>query len=165
MTTFEKITDLLKSHQVAFDIIEHPAEGRTDIISEIRGNHLQQAAKAMVLQVINGSALLQYVLAIVPGDSKVNFKGVARLMGGKKSSFAPSEVAQELTQCQMGAVPPFSFNDALVLRVDERLCRVGRLYFNAGELDKSISLSVDDYFRVVGRHCIGEIALSVSANE
>ncbi|HHL2498355.1 TPA: YbaK/EbsC family protein [Yersinia enterocolitica] len=165
MTTFEKITDLLKMHQVVFDIIEHPAEGRSDAISKIRGNDLQQAAKAMVLQVLNGSGQLQYVLCIVPGDSKVNFKGVARLMGGKKSSFAPPEMAQELTQCQMGAVPPFSFNEALALRVDERLCRVGKLYFNAGELDKSISLSVDDYFRVVGRHCIGEIAVPVMVNE
>ncbi|EPC4489308.1 YbaK/EbsC family protein [Serratia liquefaciens] len=164
MTIFEKVTNLLNTYQIAFDIIGHPAEGRADVVSKIRGNHLQQAAKAMVLQVLNGTDKPQYVLAIVPGDSKVNFKGVAQLMGGEKSSLAPPEVAQELTHCQMGAVPPFSFNDELVLRVDKRLCGVDKLYFNAGELDRSISLSVDDYFNVVGRHCISEIATPMIAN-
>jgi len=163
MIIFNKINELLIYQQVDFDIIEHEAEGCTDIISKIRGNSLQQAAKAMVLQVQNGTEQLQYVLAIVPGDSKVNFKSIARLMGGKKSTFAPPEVAQKLTECQMGAVPPFSFNDKLTLCVDERLCSVGRLYFNAGELNKSISLNADDYFKVVGRHCIAEIATPMIA--
>ncbi|MBJ8678592.1 YbaK/prolyl-tRNA synthetase associated domain-containing protein [Citrobacter freundii] len=158
MTTFEKIISLLNTHQVEFNLIEHSAEGRTDIISEMRGNLLQQAAKAMVLQVFNGSEKTNYVLAIVPGNCRVDFKKVAILAGGKKSSFAPPEIAHELTQCQMGAIPPFSFDDRLTLRIDERLCHVGKLYFNAGELDKSISLSVDDYFRMVGRHCISEIS-------
>ncbi len=164
MTTFEKITDLLNSHHVSFELIEHAAEGQTVLISEIRGNELQQAAKAMVLQALNGAAPPKYVLAIVPGDSKVNFKNVARLVGCKKSSFAPPEVAQALTDCQMGAVPPFSFHDELELRVDDRLRNVGKLYFNAGELDKSIALNVEDYFRIVGEQCLGEISTPVIAN-
>lgn len=160
MTTFEKIVNLLNRLQVDFNIIDHPPEGQTDIISKIRGNLLQQAAKAMVLQVADSTGSVQYILAIIPGNCKIDFKKVAMLSGGKKSRFATQEIAHELTQCQMGAIPPFSFDNRLILRVDKQLCHVGRLYFNAGELDKSISLSIDDYFRVVGRHCIGEIAVS-----
>lgn len=164
MTTFEKVINLLNRNQVEFNIIEHAPEGRTDIISKIRGNLLQQAAKAMVLQVFNGSEEPIYVLAIVPGNCRVDFKKVARLTGGKKASFAPQEIAHELTQCQMGAIPPFSFNDRLALHIDEQLCHAGKLYFNAGELDKSISLKVDDYFRVAGRHCVSEIAVPATTS-
>jgi len=164
MTTFTKIVTLLEKHQASFRVIEHPAEGRTDLISAIRGNAPEQAAKAMVLQVIAGAEPARYVLAIVPGDSRVNFKAVAKLMGGKKSSFAPPEVAHQLTECVMGAVPPFSFNPLLTLLVDRRMAKAGTLFFNAGELDKSIALNAEDYFRILGDGQTGEISSPVAAN-
>ena len=164
MNIYNKIVALLSEHQVNFKVIEHLAEGRTEHISIIRGNTPEQAAKAMVLQVISAAKQLSYVLAIVPGDSKVNFKAVAKRIGGKKSSFAPPEVAQSLTQCVMGAVPPFCFDSQLILLVDKRIASVDTLFFNAGELNKSISMDVNDYFRVVGEDCIGEFSTSMMAN-
>lgn len=164
MTTFEKIVALLDRHQASYRVIDHPAEGRTEVISAIRGNAPQQAAKAMVLQVLAGAEPPRYVLAIVPGDSRVNFKAVAKMAGGKKSSFAPPEVAQALTECVMGAVPPFSFDSQLALLVDRRMTEAGTLFFNAGELDKSIALAAEDYFRVVGDSCTAEISTPVAAN-
>lgn len=159
MGTFEKLVALLDEHQVAWRLVEHEPIGQTDLISAIRGNALQQAAKAMVLQVtMPDSTEPRWLLAIVTGDSKINFKATARAIGGKKASFAPPEIAEQLTGCVMGAVPPFSFNDRLMLLVDERITGVGTLWFNAGELDKSISLSVEDYFHVVGNACRAEIA-------
>ncbi|ERK17051.1 MAG: YbaK/EbsC family protein [Pantoea sp.] len=164
MTTYEKLIAQLEQHQANFRVVEHEAIGQTDVISEIRGNELNQAAKAMVLEVtMPEGAESRYLLAIVPGDCKINFKSAARAIGGKKSSFAAPEKAQELTQCVMGAVPPFSFDDRLALRVDTRLRDVGTLWFNAGELERSVALNVDDYFRVVGDECCAEIATPVTA--
>ena len=164
MTTYEKLIAQLEQHQANFRVVEHEAIGQTDVISEIRGNELNQAAKAMVLEVtMPEGAESRYLLAIVPGDCKINFKSAARAIGGKKSSFAAPEKAQELTQCVMGAVPPFSFDDRLALRVDTRLRDVGTLWFNAGELERSVALNVDDYFRVVGNECCAEIATPVTA--
>ena len=165
MTIFEKLVTLLDEKQASFKIIEHPAEGHTEIISAIRGNAPEQAAKAMVLQIITGGKPVRYVLAIIPGDSRVNFKNVANLMGGKKSSFAPREVAQELTNCVMGAVPPFSFDERLPLLIDDRIRNIGTLFFKAGELERSISLNTDDYFRVVGKTFSGEISTSIVTNK
>ncbi|WP_312836846.1 YbaK/EbsC family protein [Pantoea sp.] len=163
MTIFEQLTALLDRHQADYRVVSHEAVGQTDLISAIRGNALQQAAKAMVLEVaMPESATTRYLLAIVPGDCKINFKAAARAIGGKKSSFASAETAQALTRCVMGAVPPFSFDDRLALRVDARLRDVGTLWFNAGELEKSIALSVEDYFRVVG-DCCAEMATPATA--
>ncbi|MBP2195814.1 YbaK/EbsC family protein [Erwiniaceae bacterium L1_54_6] len=164
MTTFEKVITQLEQHQADYRVIEHEAIGQTDVISAIRGNELNQAAKAMVLEVtMPEGAEARYLLAIVPGDCKINFKSAARAIGGKKSSFAAPEKAQELTQCVMGAVPPFSFDDRLALRVDARLRDVGTLWFNAGLLERSVALDVNDYFRVIGDDCCAEIATPVTA--
>nr|WP_310617899.1 YbaK/EbsC family protein [Pantoea cypripedii] len=164
MTTFEKVITQLEQHQADYRVIEHEAIGQTDVISTIRGNELNQAAKAMVLEVtMPEGAEARYLLAIVPGDCKINFKSAARAIGGKKSSFAAPEKAQELTQCVMGAVPPFSFDDRLALRVDARLRNVGTLWFNAGLLERSVALDVNDYFRVIGDDCCAEIATPVTA--
>lgn len=162
MTTFEKLIGLLEHHQADYRVVEHEAVGQTDLISAIRGNALQQAAKAMVLEVtMPEGADVRYLLAIVPGDCKINFKAAARAIGGKKSSFAPAEIAGALTRCVMGAVPPFSFDDRLALCVDTRLHDAGTLWFNAGTLDKSVALAVSDYFRIVG-NCCAEIASPVT---
>jgi len=159
MTTFAKITELLDRHGANYRVVEHEAIGQTDAISALRGNALNQAAKAMVLEVaMPDGAESRFLLAIVPGDCKINFKSAARAIGGKKSSFAAPEMAQSLTECVMGAVPPFSFDDRLALRVDARLRDVDTLWFNAGALEKSIALNADDYQRIIGETCFVDIA-------
>jgi len=164
MTTHEKLLALLENHQASYRVVEHEAIGQTEQISQIRGNLLGQAAKAMVLEVsMPDGAPSRQLLAIVPGDCRINFKSAARAIGGKKSSFAAPELAQALTDCVMGAVPPFSFDDRLALRVDTRLSDVGTLWFNAGALDRSVALQVDDFFQVVGDECCAEIATPVTA--
>jgi len=166
MTTFANITALLDRQQAHYRVVEHEAIGQTDAVSALRGNALSQAAKAMVLEVaMPDGAGSRFLLAIVPGDCKINFKSAARAIGGKKSSFAAPEMAQSLTQCVMGAVPPFSFDDRMALRVDARLRDVGTLWFNAGALDTSIALNADDYRRIVGDACYADIAtpMTVSA--
>jgi len=164
MTTFEKVIALLDEHHARYQVVEHEAVGQTDVISAIRGNALHQAAKAMVLDVtLPEGAGTRYLLAIVPGDCKINFKSAARAIGSKKSSFADAETAQTLTQCVMGAVPPLSFDDRLALRVDARLRDVGTLWFNAGTLDRSVALDVADFFRIVGDACCADIATPMTA--
>nr|MBA2817914.1 Ala-tRNA(Pro) deacylase [Candidatus Pantoea persica] len=64
----------------------------------------------------------------------------------------------------MGAVPPFSFDDRQALRVDTRLRDVGTLWFNAGALEKSITLNAADYFRIVGDASGADIATPVAVN-
>ena len=73
----------------------------------------------------------------------------ARAAGGKKASLASRDLARELTGCEIGAIPPFSFNPDLCLLVDPSLReRHEEIVFNAGRLDASILLNTEDYFRL-----------------
>ena len=105
---FDQIVALLSEAKAKFRIIEHEAEGRSEAISVIRGNRPEQAAKAMVLDVRGGGAGRRHVLAILPGNRKLDFSAVAKLFEARKCGFASPDTAQELTGCVMGSVPPFS---------------------------------------------------------
>jgi Ala-tRNA(Pro) deacylase len=145
---FDRIIALLAQGGADYRLLEHAPEGRTDIASRIRGNSLAEAAKAMVLAVRREDGDRRFALAVVPGDRRVSFDAVARVMRGRKASLASADDAGALTGCAMGAVPPFSFDPGLHLLVDERLVAEPRIVFNAGRLDRSIFLGSADYRRL-----------------
>jgi Ala-tRNA(Pro) deacylase len=142
---FDRLVALLTEAKAKFRVIEHEAEGRSDKISVIRGNRPDQAAKAMVLDVRGGGGGRRNVLAILPGNRKLDFNAVATLFEARKCGFASPETAQELTGCAMGAVPPFAFNPVLSVVVDQDLLANETLFFNAGRLDRSMELDTQDW--------------------
>ena len=145
---FDRLVALLSEAEAKFRVIEHEAEGRSERISVIRGNRPGQAAKAMVLDVRGGGSGRRNVLAILPGNRKLDFAAVARLFEARKCGFASPESAAELTGCTMGAVPPFSLNPGLSVVVDEDLLSNDTLFFNAGRLDRSMELDTRDWIAV-----------------
>ena len=154
---FDQIVALLSEAKAKFRVIEHEAEGRSEKISVIRGNRPEQAAKAMVLDVRGGGGGRRNVLAILPGNRKLDFNAVASLFEARKCGFASPESAQALTGCVMGAVPPFSLNPELNIVVDEDLLANATLFFNAGRLDRSMELDTQDWL-AVARPRVAKIA-------
>ncbi len=144
---FDRLVALLEAEKADFRVIEHVPEGRSEHISKIRGNLPSQAAKAMVMAVKTAEGR-KFVLAVLPGDRRVDFAGIAKAVGGKKSSLAAPEEAKRLTECEMGAVPPFTFSDELILLVDPDLLTHDRIAFNAGRLDRSMFLATASYLAV-----------------
>jgi Ala-tRNA(Pro) deacylase len=139
---------MLGEAKAKFRVIEHEAEGRSDRISVIRGNRPDQAAKAMVLDVRGGGGGRRHVLAILPGNRKLDFAAVAALFEARKAGFASSESAVALTGCAMGAVPPFALSPDLSIVVEEDLLKNDTLFFNAGRLDRSMELDTGDWLAV-----------------
>ena len=144
---FEKLDELLRESNARYRVIRHCAEGTSEKVAEIRGTLPSQGAKAMLCRIKDKSDFL--VLAVLPGDQKVDFKKIAQAVGGKKASFASQEEAIEKTGCAIGAIPPFSFSSKIRLVVDPQLLsRHEEIAFNAGRLDTSIVLNSADYQRI-----------------
>lgn len=146
---FERVCALLDASGARYRVIEHEPEGRSERISVIRGNRPEQAAKAMVLDVRGGGGGRRHVLAILPGNRKLDFAAVAALLGARKCGFASPETAQAITGCVMGAVPPFALHDTLSVVVDQGLLSNRTLFFNAGRLDRSMELDAAEWLRIV----------------
>lgn len=142
---FDRLVALLNDAKAKFRVIEHEAEGKSEAISAIRGNRPDQAAKAMVLDVRGGGGGRRHVLAILPGNRKLDFNAVATLFEARKCGFASPDTARELTGCVMGAVPPFALNPDLAVVVEEDLLANETLFFNAGRLDRSMELDTKDW--------------------
>ncbi|MFM8368524.1 MAG: YbaK/EbsC family protein [Chloroflexota bacterium] len=150
MTTpiHEKLKALLEANGAEFRVVEHEAEGRTEFITKIRGNRIEQAIKSMVVQVRMSKKENLYALANVPGDCRVDFAGIKVHFNADSVAMAAREKAEALTGCATGSIPPFSFNDQLILLADPMIKENEEVVFNAGSLERSIFMKMEDYFRI-----------------
>jgi len=145
---YERLRVFLDTRQVPYRLLVHSAEGRSDRVAAIRGNRREQGAKAMVIQLRSGRSERRHCLAVLPGDRRVDLARLRAACAARSATLAPAEVAEELTGCVIGAIPPFSFDDALPLIVDPTLLDNDEIVFNAGRLDRSICLGTRAYLEV-----------------
>ncbi|WP_069164138.1 YbaK/EbsC family protein [Nocardia altamirensis] len=142
---YQRLIDFLDAGQAKYRLIDHAPEGRTDLVSPMRGNDLHDAAKCMVVMVKIGKKSKRYVLAVVPGDAKVDLTAVRDLFDGTYVSFATPEIAENLAGSVAGTILPFTFHPDLELIADPGLLDAQELYFNAARLDRSMALRTSDY--------------------
>src|SRR6266576_204100 len=107
---YTQLITLLDQHGAHYQLIDHAPEGRTEIVSSMRGNMLSQAAKCIVLMVKIGKKVTRYILAVIPGDTKVDLQAVKALLPGTYVAFASSDIAERLAGSVAGTTLPFSFN-------------------------------------------------------
>ncbi|AUH52270.1 hypothetical protein CXB49_16345 [Chromobacterium sp. ATCC 53434] len=144
---FERLRQWLEAGGARFRVVEHPAEGGSHAVAALRGTEIGQGAKAMLCRVVDAPG--HYVLAVLPGDERVDFAKVAAAVGARKVKLADAADAEAVTGCVIGSIPPFSFDPAIRLVADPQLlARYREIAFNAGRLDASIVLDGDDYRRL-----------------
>jgi Ala-tRNA(Pro) deacylase len=131
-----------------YRLIDHAPEGRTELVSALRGHDVAQAAKCLVVMVKIGKKRTRYVLAVVPGNARLDLTAVKELMGGTYVGFAATQKAEALSGSVSGTVLPVSYHPQLELIVDPALLALPELFFNAARLDRSLALATQDYLRV-----------------
>ena len=144
----QQLCALLEREGAVYHVLEHAAEGRTEFITQIRGNRLEQAVKSIVVQVRISKKENRYYLANVPGDCRVDLDGIKDHFNAKGIGIAPREKAEMWTGCVIGSIPPFSFNDQLSVLADPLILENEEIVFNAGRLDRSIFMKLADYIRI-----------------
>lgn len=148
--TYSHLITLLDQHGAHYRLIDHAPEGRTEIVSQMRGNALPQAAKCIILIVKIGKKVTKYVLAVVPGDARLDLNAIKAILGGTYIAFASPEIAERLSGSAAGTILPFSFSPELELFVDPALLENEEIYFNAARLDRSMALKTSDYVALSG---------------
>ncbi|WP_286202882.1 YbaK/EbsC family protein [Rhizobium lusitanum] len=145
----DRIVGILDSNDARYEMIKHEAEGRTEAVAELRGTPVSHSGKAILCKLKGGGRTEDYVLAVVAGDRRVDMKALARKFGGTAASFASSDDVIRLTGCVPGAVPPFAPTNPLPLVVDAVFVEENStIAFNAGRLDRSITMEMRDYLRI-----------------
>jgi Ala-tRNA(Pro) deacylase len=144
----QKLLALLDREGASYRVIEHAPEGRTELVSPLRGHPASEAAKCIILMLKLGKKTTKFVLAVVPGDSRVDIEGVKRLKGASFARFCDPAMAEELAGSASGTILPFAFDPRLELMVDPAVGASKTMYFNAGRLDRSVALATEDYLRI-----------------
>ena len=149
MTVHSDLVTLLRDEQAAFRLTQHDPVTTSAEAAAVRGAELRSGAKAMLVKGKTG-----FVLAVLAGDRKIDWKLLAPLVGGKGARFANDDELRALTGLTKGAVPPFGRLFGLRTLYDRSLLEVETVNFNAGTHTDSIAMSRDDLIRIGG----GELA-------
>jgi Ala-tRNA(Pro) deacylase len=147
---YDRLIADLDASGARYRLVEHAPEGRTEMVSALRGHPLAHAAKCLILLARTGKRQARYVLAVVPGDARLDLAAVRALLGASYVAFADAGKAEQLAGSVTGTVLPFSHDERLELIADPALLDCDELYFNAGRLDRSVALASQDYLRLAG---------------
>ncbi|WP_405745658.1 YbaK/EbsC family protein [Streptomyces canus] len=145
--TYDRLISLLDASSVDYTLIDHAPEGTTDAVSALRGHPASEAAKCIVLRVKVDRRTTRNVLAVVPGDRRVDLDAIRALYTARYVGFSDAETAERLARAIPGTVLPFSFDPELEVVADPGIVARPRLYFNAARLDRSLCMSGADYAR------------------
>ncbi|WP_443075371.1 YbaK/EbsC family protein [Streptomyces sp. NBC_01483] len=74
---------LLDSTATAYELIDHEPDGTTEAVSALRGHPVSEAAKCLILMVKIDRRVTRYVLAIVPGDRRVDLNALRTLFAAR----------------------------------------------------------------------------------
>lgn len=148
LDAYEKLIRRLDEAGARYRLIDHAPEGRTELVSALRGHDVAAAAKCLIVMVKTGRRERRHVLAVVPGNARLDLAAVKALVGGTYAGFADTATAERLAGSVSGTVLPFSDSPDLELVADPALLRTPELYFNAARLDRSVALATEDYLRL-----------------
>jgi Ala-tRNA(Pro) deacylase len=140
-----KLLALLRSEGVEFRLTHHDPVTTSAQAAAVRGADLRSGAKAMLVKTKTA-----FVLAVLAGDRKVDWKLLAPLVGDKGVRFATDEELRQATGLSKGAVPPLGLLFDLRTIFDRSLLEVETVNFNAGTHTDSVSMSRADLVRIGG---------------
>lgn len=141
---YAAIIRLLDEAHVQYEQIEHAPVYTSEQAAAIRGVHIEQGAKSLLLKTKEGA----FVLAVMPGSKRVDSKRLKALLGTASIRFArPEEVAKQMG-CEVGSCYPLGVIAGLRTLIDPSLGKNEIISFNPGRHDVSIKLHYADYKRL-----------------
>lgn len=143
MTTLDLIRQHLESHSIAFREVHHAPTFTSEESAKARGEDLRIGGKALLMK--TGDTFRLFVLS---ASLKADSAAIRDKFGVKKIRFATADELKELTGLVPGSVPPFGPPILpFELYADLSITANDKIAFNAGSLEDSIILRVDDWLR------------------
>lgn len=153
------VKEYLNAKGVPFEVLQHEhCFGAKGLAESLAISH-EDIAKPVLLRADGGFA---YVLAIVPGDSRVDLGKVSQTMQGSRLQVADlAEVADHCPDCEPGVLPPFGSAYDMETLVDESLARGEHIVFAANNRSEAIRMRYSD-FAALEQPLVGKFAAAES---
>ena len=127
MSPYEKIIELLKTNSVWFEKLEHEPVYTSEQAAAVRGMDLESGAKALLFKADN-----DFVLVVLGGHKKVDWKKLKQLLAVKKIRMATSEEVIDQMGVEVGACYPFGNVAGLRTLADKSLAEQEIISCNPG---------------------------------
>jgi Cys-tRNA(Pro)/Cys-tRNA(Cys) deacylase len=108
---------------------------------------------ARVLKTLVVDASGELVVAVVPVESELELKALARAVGSKHAHMAAQAVAERATGYVVGGISPLGQKQQLPTVVDDSASGLGTVYVSAGRRGLELEIAADDLVAVThGRY-------------
>jgi Cys-tRNA(Pro)/Cys-tRNA(Cys) deacylase len=154
MTIKNNITRLLDSKKISYTAFETPAEKLGAIeTARFLGISPDLVYKTIVVKRKKGKA----ILAIVSGNSEVDLKKLAKVLGEKKVFLTTQDEAEKLTKLQAGGISPLALiNRGFDMVLDSSARHFAQIHISGGQRGLNIRVGVEDLVKLT-RARVGEI--------
>jgi Ala-tRNA(Pro) deacylase len=143
MNTLELIREHLRAQSIDFREVHHAPTFTSEESAKARGEDLRIGGKALLMK--TGDVFRLFVLS---ASLKADSASIRDKFGVRKTRFATPAELLELTGLVPGSVPPFGPPILpFELYADTSVTSNDKIAFNAGSLEDSIVLRVDDWLR------------------
>jgi len=139
------LESFLRSRGVWYKFIPKPSTIHTGDASRVTGIPLNRITKSLVFKADG-----EPVLAVIPGDAKVDESKLARVLGVKRVELASFEEAEKLSGYPPGGTPPVHHKWIKRVVFDVRLTGFETIYGGGGARDKLLELKLEDALKLTG---------------
>jgi len=141
----EKILSALKAQGIEYEVFEHEPVYTCPQMANFLKTDEAHIAKSMIVKKSDGT----YMLAVLPGNRKINFHRLGVVTKAAPVILAPKKEAEEIAQCSVGCVYPLGNIINLETLFDSAILRLEYVYFNPGSHTKSVKISTQALTRLV----------------
>lgn len=142
-SVFENIKNILDENKIDYKLMKHEPVLTSEDAARVRKSPLKQGAKALIMY-----ADKKPIMIVLPANLKVEFKQFKSIYHVKDLRMATANEVKQVTNVEIGAVPPFGNLFNIPLYVDKKLGENEKIDFNAGEHTKSVEMKYKDFERL-----------------
>jgi len=137
------VTRLLDQRKIQYRVFELPAEKLgAETTAELLGVPVEIVFKTIV---VKRDGRGKPILAVVPGNSEVDLKKIAKAVGEKKVYLTTQKEAEALTKLQAGGISPLALiNRGFQTVIDHSAQDHAEIHISGGQRGLNICLAVKD---------------------
>ena len=139
------IVEMLKKEGMEFEVFDHEPVYTSVQAALIREVELSTGVKSLIFR---GMKTGNYICVLVRADKKADLGKIEKMEGERLRMGTPEEVL-EITDCEVGSVPPFGHKTKLKTYFDKRMLEEKESNFNIGLVTCSVKMSPSDLHKIV----------------
>ena len=146
----------LDSRHLSYEVFQHPHTSSSKQTADAASIWGDQLAKSVVLEDERG-----YVMAVLPASYRVDMKKLRRKTHRKLELATEAELAEIFNDCEIGAIPPLGTAYGVPVVYDDRLRKLGSVYFEGGDHEDLVYMGGSEFMSLLEGAPHGDFTTSV----